>query len=173
MRYLSKLVPTLVILAFFATLTYALAVETDVGTAESTAAETPTPTATTWPVFSATVEVIPLATRVPVSGTLHVAVSVKPSEGCRFPIYELTLDQDVPAFEYVSPPTAKVGPPVSNPFTYTLTAVNTGTVTFDALVHGERYCGDFWNWMYLGGESEPVLVWLPACRIYLPLILKN
>jgi len=78
-----------------------------------------------------------------------------------FPIYELTLNQrgdDAPIFEYVNPPTAQVGPPVGNPFTYTLTAVDTGTIHFGALAFGERYCGDYWNWTYLGGMSGPITV---------------
>jgi hypothetical protein len=117
--------------------------------------------------------VIPSATILELGETLDVTVSVKPSEGCSFPIYEMTLGQDVPLFDYVSPPTPQVGPPVSNPFTYTLTAVSTGTVTFDALLYGERYCGDFWQWTYLSGESIPVAVALEKHQVYLPSILRD
>jgi hypothetical protein len=175
MRYLSRLISTFVILAFSMLLIYVLVVETDTGRA-GTVAEAPqtaTPTMTLPPVFSATVEVVPSVIVLQMSETLLVTVSVSTSEGCQFPIYELTLGQSVPIFEYVSPPTAVVGPPVSNPFTYTLTAVSTGTVTFAALVYGERYCGDYWNWMYLRGGSEPVMVWLEKHQTYLPLILKR
>ena len=171
MRILSRLMFAAGILALLILVTYVLTANTHAGQMETTATTGPTPIRSQS--FSATVAVIPSATGLKLSETLVVTVSVTPSEGCMFPIYELTLGQDGSIFEYVSPSTATVGPPVSNPFTYTLTAVSTGTVTFDALVYGERYCGDYWQWMYLSGESEPVKVWLEEQRIYLPLILKD
>jgi hypothetical protein len=171
MRTLSRLMFATGILALLILGTYVLTVSTDAGQTETTAATAATPISSQS--FSATVAVIPSATALKLSETLVVTVSVKPSEGCMFPIYELTLGQDEPIFEYVSPPTATVGPPVSNPFTYTLTAVSTGTVTIDALVYGERNCGDYWQWMYLSGESEPVRVWQEAQRLYLPVIFKD
>jgi hypothetical protein len=178
MRHPSKLIPTFFISALFIMLAYVLTIKA-VGSgtgAATTLTLRPTPTSVSPPVFSATVEVIPLVTELRMSETLVVTVSVGTSEGCTFPIYELTLSQgsaDGPIFEYVSPPTATVGPPVSNPITFTLTAVSTGTVTFDALAYGERYCGDYWQWRYLRGESEPVTVWLEERQIYLPLVMKN
>jgi hypothetical protein len=171
MRTLSRLMFAAGILALLILATYVLTANTDAAQMETAATTAPTPIRSQS--FSATVAVIPSATALKLSETLVVTVSVIPSEGCTFPIYELTLGQDASIFEYVSPSTATVGPPVSNPFTYTLTAVSTGTVTFDALVYGERYCGDYWQWMYLSGESEPVRVWLEERRIYLPLILKD
>jgi hypothetical protein len=178
MRHPSKLIPTFIIPALFIMLPHVLTIEAAAsGTGATTASTlTPKPMLTSSTVFSATVEVIPAVTELRMSETLVVTVSVSTSEGCIFPIYELTIGQgggDAPIFEYVSPPTATVGPPVSNPITFTLTAVSTGTVTFGAVAYGERYCGDYWQWTYLRGESEPVTVWLEKYQIYLPMIVKN
>jgi hypothetical protein len=123
------------------------------------------------PVFSATVHVLPSTTTLRVGERLSVRVDLSVSEGCRFPIYELTLDQDPPLLVYTSPSTATVGPPVSNPFTYTLTAVKPGRLVLNAVAYGERYCGDYWNWRYLRGASEPVTVRAPH-RVYLPLLSR-
>jgi hypothetical protein len=159
-----RLLSTLGILACLTLLIYP--VNTEAGRPEA-------PTLIPPQVFTATVSVMPSAAILELGETLDVAVSVKTSEGCSFPIYEMTLSQDVPLFDYVSPSTPLVGPPVSNPFTYTLTAVSTGTVTFGALLYGERYCGDFWVWTYLGGQSRPVVVALEKHSIYLPLIFRD
>jgi hypothetical protein len=164
MRSSSRLMSTFGILAFLTLLIYPF--NPEAGRPEA-------PTTIPPPIFTATVSVMPSATILELGQTLDVAVSVKTSEGCSFPIYEMTLSQDVPLFDHVSPPTPQVGPPVSNPFTYTLTAVSTGTVTFDALLYGERYCGDFWVWTYLGGESRPVTVALEKHSIYLPLLFRD
>jgi hypothetical protein len=164
MRPSLKLTSSFGILAFLTLLIYPF----------NTEADRPEPPTMTPPqVFTATVSVMPSATIVELGETLDVIVSVKTSQGCSFPIYEMTLSQDVPLFDYVSPPTPQVGPPVSNPFTYTLSAVSTGTVTFGALLYGERYCGDFWVWTYLSGGSGPVAVALEKHWIYLPLILRD
>jgi len=136
---------------------------------------TPTPTGTPFPIFSATMAVIPSAHQLALSETLTVTISISVSEGCQFPIYALTLDQhssDGPAFAYRSPSTHTVGPPVSNPFSYTLTATSTGTVVFYARAFGERYCGDYWNWTDVSGKSEPVRVGPWPYHAYLPAIQR-
>ena len=164
MRSSLRLMSTFGILAFLTLLIYPL--NTGAGRPEA-------PTIIPPQIFTATVSVMPSATIVELGETLEVTVSVQTSQGCSFPIYEMTLSQDVPLFDYVSPPTPQVGPPVSNPFTYTLTAVSTGTVTFGALLYGERYCGDFWVWTYLSGGSRPVAVTLEKHSIHLPLIFRD
>jgi hypothetical protein len=108
--------------------------------------------------FSAQVNVAPAASEVAIGETLVVTVSVDVVQGCQFPIYELTLRPSAPVFAYTSPLTHTVGPPVGNPFAYTLTAVEAGTVTFEAVAYGERNCNDYWNWQYLNGGSGPVRV---------------
>ena len=178
MPHPSKLIPTFIIPALFIVLPHVFTIEVAASGTGATTTPTliPTPTLISSTVFSATVEVIPTVTELRVSETLVVTASVSTSEGCIFPIYELALGQgggDAPVFEYISPPTATVGPPVSNPITFTLTAVSTDTVSFSALAYGERYCGDYWQWTYLRGESEPVTVWLEKYQFYLPMIMKN
>jgi hypothetical protein len=175
MRTYAKLISGSVILAAFILAGGALALMAEAGRPQAAAG---TPEASTARLiqpdpFSATVVVSPSATELRVHQVLQVTVSITTSPGCSFPIFELTLNQDVPIFEYTSPPTATVGPPVGNPFTYTLTAVSTGTVTFGALAYGERYCNDFFAWHYLSGRSMPVTVLAWEHQIHLPLIWKE
>lgn len=139
--------------------------------AVSAPAQVVDPTPNGRPVFSATVHVLPSTTVLNVGETLEVRVAISVSERCRFPIYELTLNQDPPLLVYHSPPTATVGPPVSNPFVYTLTAVKPGRVVLNAVAYGERYCEDYWLWHYLSGSSAPVTVWAPH-RVYLPFLSR-
>jgi hypothetical protein len=137
---------------------------------------TATPTNTPSPVFSVTMAVLPSQRQVEISDTLVVTVSISVSEGCHFPIYELTLEQcsnEGPTFAYLSPPTHTVGPGVANPFSYTLTAVSTGTVVFGGRAYGERYCGDFWDWTYVSGVSEFVRVGEWPYRMYFPVICQD
>lgn len=137
---------------------------------------TMTPTATPSPVFSATMAVTPSQSWVDIGDTLVVTVSISVSQGCQYPIYELTLQQtsdDGGEFAYVSPPTHTVGPPVTNPFAYTLTAVNTGTVSFNGQAYGERYCGDYWNWTYVNGVSKFIQIGKDPYWLYVPTISKE
>jgi hypothetical protein len=145
---------------------------------------TPTPTAsptatyTPTPVFSATLSVVPSQTEVLVGETVDVVVHVEVSEGCEYPVFEWRLTQaseDGGALAYTMPITQTVGPPVTNPFTYTLTALTAGTVSLDARAYGERYCGDFWNWVYVHGRSAVDIhiveeTVLPTNQLYLPLV---
>lgn len=137
---------------------------------------TPTLTSTPSPVFSATMTIMPSKSQLAMSETLTVTISISVSQGCQFPIYELTLGQlgnDGPAFAYRSPSTHTVGPPVSNPFSYTLTAISTGTVVFYGVAFGERYCGDYWNWTYVSGRSGPVRVGPWPYQAYLPTVRRD
>jgi hypothetical protein len=130
---------------------------TGMGADEFRAEQGPTPTPSPAPVFSATMSIISSQNKVAVGDTLVVTVTINVSEGCVYPIYEMSLPQvsdDGGEFVYLSPPTHTVGPPVTNPFSYTLTAVHTGTVSFSGETYGERYCGDYWNWQYVNGSSD-------------------
>jgi hypothetical protein len=137
-----------------------------------------TPTPTTTPVFSATLSVVPSQTEVLVGETVDVVVHVEVNEECEYPVFEWRLTQaseDGGALAYTMPITETVGPPVTNPFTYTLTALTTGTVSLDARAYGERYCGDFWNWVYVNGSSAADIhiveeTVLPTDQLYLPLV---
>ena len=136
---------------------------------------TPTlePTVAPSPIFSATMAITPSQSSVAIGDTLVVTVSISVSQGCDYPIYELTLQQtsdDGGEFAYVSPPTHTVGPPVTNPFVYTLTAVHPGTLSLNGQAYGESYCGDHWNWQYVTGDSGLIHIRQPWHWLYLPLI---
>jgi hypothetical protein len=106
---------------------------------------TATPTNTPSPVFSVTMAVLPSQRQVEISDTLVVTVSISVSEGCHFPIYELTLEQ----------------------------CSNEGPVVFGGRAYGERYCGDFWDWTYVSGVSEFVRVGEWPYRMYFPVICQD
>ncbi len=132
-----------------------------------------TPEATPSPVFSATMAITPSQSWVHIGDTLVVTVSISVSEGCLYPIYELALQPasgDGGEFAYVSPPTHTVGPPVTNPFVYRLMAVHPGTLSLNGQAYGERYCGDYWNWRYVTGNSDPIQIIQPSHWLYLPTI---
>ncbi len=138
---------------------------------------TATPVPTAYPVFTATVSVIPQAPLVATGDILTVTITVDVNEGCQFPVFELTLSQvgdDNPSFAPAESVT--IGPPMFMPQTVTFTAVTSGTTTFDALLFGERYCGDGWIWTYAGGQSIPVTVIdssPPLKHLYMPLIRQD
>jgi hypothetical protein len=129
---------------------------------------TPTPTPPIPPVFTATMYVVPNQSLGNIDDTFYVRVAIEVSQGCVYPIYDLTLRQagdDAPIFD---PDTETVGPGVANPYTFTLHAISPGTVTFEALAYGERNCGDYWNWRYVGGASTPVTILPHLNRVYFP-----
>ncbi len=130
---------------------------------------TPSPTPTGAPVFSATLSIVPDQTSLRVGDILSLTVNVDVSQGCQYPIFELSLYQakdETPIFDHIDPPGDLITGPISLPSAWTFRASHPGTATFDARTFGERYCNDFWNWHYVYGQSEsihddPAPVWLP------------
>ena len=135
--------------------------------------DTATATATVTPVFSATLLIQPARPAVRVGETLTVTVNIDVSEGCQYPIFELSLAQDSsepPIFAHIDPPVDMITGPITLPSQWTFQATAPGLATFDAQTFGERYCG-YWYWHYLYGRSGGVLVgdeiyqsWLPTIR---------
>ncbi|MDA0243990.1 MAG: ThuA domain-containing protein [Chloroflexi bacterium] len=147
---------------------------------------TPTPTAsptatyTPTPVFSATLSVVPSQTEVLVGETVDVVVSLQVNPACQYLVLELQLAQtssDGATLAYTMPTTDTVGAPVTNPFTYTLTALTTGTVSFNAQTYGELNCGSGWVWTYVNGSSTAVHIVdetiVPTNHLYLPLVRRD
>lgn len=130
---------------------------------------TPSPTPTGAPVFSATLSIVPDQTSLRVGDILSLTVNVDVSQGCQYPILELSLHQaqdETPIFDHIDPPADLITGPISLPSQWTFRATQPGMATFDARTYGERYCNDFWNWHYVYGQSEPIRVgpapmWLP------------
>jgi hypothetical protein len=136
---------------------------------------TPSPTPTTTkepPIFSATLSIASHRPALLVGETLTVTVDIDVSEGCQYPIFELSLiqnDSESPIFAHIEPAEDMITGPIVLPSVWTFQATAPGVATFDARTFGERYCGDYWNWHYLNGQSGPVVVgemlyeyWLPS-----------
>lgn len=136
-----------------------------------TASLTPTTTVEP-PIFTATLSMMPDRPAVRVGETLTISVDIDVSEGCQYPIFELSLAQDAaetPIFTHINPPVDMITGPISLPSLWTFQATAPGIATFDAQTFGEKNCGDAWIWHYLYGKSSPVVVgeaiyedWLPA-----------
>lgn len=142
----------------------------------TTPSPTPTATATSTPVFTATLRIEPDRPEVTVGDVLTLTVDIDVSEGCQYPIFELSVYQDKaepPIFVHIDPPADMITGPITIPSVWTFLATGAGTATFDARTFGERYCGDFWNWHYLSGDSGPVVVGFPVGRVLLPVISKR
>ena len=137
-------------------------------------AVTPIITATnTTPIFTATLSILPDRTAVLVGDTLSVTVDIDVSEGCQYPIFELSLAQDEaepPIFAHIDPPVDMITGPITLPSLWTFQATAPGIATFDALTFGEKNCGDAWIWHYLVGESEAVVVGEAIYENWLPVI---
>jgi hypothetical protein len=128
-----------------------------------------------------TLDVVPARTWAVISDTITVTVSVSIAptiNSCYYATYDLTLSQrgeDAPLFEHTSPPV--IGPGVSYPAVFTLSAIHTGTITLRATAYGEYYvcisehC--YWQWAYVSGESDPVMVWAEAYETYMPLVPRD
>ncbi len=117
------------------------------------------PTATPTPEMRREAALIlhPAATTLIVSDTLTVTITKNDGGGCPYSTYDLTLNQsEEQVFAYRSP--QKIGPGVSYPAVFTLTAVTTGTVTLEATAYGEYYCNGSWTWAYVYGQSAPITV---------------
>ena len=133
----------------------------------------PNPTPTGTPVFSATLSVVPDQTLLRVGDIVTLDVNVAVSQGCQYPILELSLYQakdETPIFDHIDPPADLIKGPISLPSTWTFRATQTGLATFKAQTFGERYCNDFWNWHYLYDQSEPIFVYQAA--LWLPLVSR-
>jgi hypothetical protein len=134
-----------------------------------------TPTAGT-PEFSAVMSVANEGTAFTVGETMVVRMFIEVSAGCEYPIYEWRLQQESPdgaTFSYISPTTDTVGPPSTNPFTYTLRAETPGSMVLHGRAYGERYCGDFWNWTYVEGVSDPITITARQQQIFMPLVERE
>ncbi len=121
---------------------------------------TPTITPTTLPTFWATAEVTTSDTVVAIGEEVSVTTNLTIAPGCVFPLMELALTQqgeDAPIF---APESVILGPPIAMPHTITFTAVTAGTIRFRSALFGERNCGDYWNWWWVGDLSDPVTVQL-------------
>ena len=137
--------------------------------------EAPPTSTPEYPVFSATMSIIPSQNQVAISDTLVVTISIDVSEGCSFSVYELNLTQsgaDGGIFTYTSPSTPLVIAPRNSPYSYTLTAITTGTVVFSGSAYGERNCGDGFVWTYVNGESTLVRVGEWPYQLHLPIVQK-
>ena len=135
-----------------------------------------TPAPTPKPTFSATMSVMPSQNLVNISDTMTVTIDIDISTGCVFPVLDFTLSQignDDAIFAYTSPPTDVIGSPGNPPYTYILTAISTGTVTFKGQAYGERNCGDYWNWAYVNGYSPLVRIGAWPHHQYLPAITNT
>jgi hypothetical protein len=131
---------------------------------------TPTPSP---PVFSATLDVIPDRRHVLIGETLVVTLNLTVAVGCQYPVYEAQLTQtghNLPAFAYIDPITATVGPGVAMPFSYTLQAIASGYVTLDGRLDGEKNCGDGWQWLYIDGTSPSIKVGEWPYMVRLPVV---
>ncbi len=136
---------------------------------------TPTPTIspspTPPPVFSATVMVVPDKTLGIISDTITARVTMRVRQGCAYHLYNLTMRQtgeDAPIF---APETETVGPGISFPYTFTLRAVTTGTVTLNGRAYGEKAICGCMMWVYVNGFSLPVTIVDHIHRVYVPVML--
>jgi hypothetical protein len=124
------------------------------------------------PGFSATLSITTDSEQLYIGETLTVTIDVTVSEGCIYPLFAITLkplEDDAPVLTHVQPPTDTISGALAIPSHWTFRATNQGTVTLQADTFGERYCGDYWNWYYLRGQTNPITVdlgpyihWLPV-----------
>lgn len=131
---------------------------------------TPSPSPTSVP-FSATLTITTDNETVTFAEELEVTVELDVVEGCRYPVFELTLFQigdDAPLFVHIDPPASIVGPPMTFPVTYRLRAIRPGQITLRAQTFGERNCNDYWNWRYLNSNHLPITVKGGTLQVYIP-----
>jgi hypothetical protein len=136
---------------------------------------TATPTPTVSPVFSATLSLEPDRDHLYVGQMITVTADITVSEGCIYPVFELTVKQDeseAPIFEHVDPPGDMITGPIQIPSAWTFRATQPGTGTFDARTFGEQNCGNAWIFTYLFGYSEPVVVEYGPYRHWIPSVMK-
>lgn len=114
---------------------------------------------TAGPLFDIRISLQPSAERVSVGREIVVTVDVENhSQGCEYPVYDLSLNQvgGATLFEYLSP--QKIDSPVDLPAEFRLRAVSQGSIDLQALVYGERNCGDGWVWTYTSSPQTPIEV---------------
>lgn len=124
------------------------------------------------PVFSATLSLTADREQLYIGETLTVTIDITVSEGCIYPIFAITLKplaEDALVLTHVQPPTDTISGALAVPSVWTFRATQPGTATLQADTFGERYCGDYWNWYYLRGQTNPITVepgpyinWLPV-----------
>ena len=141
--------------------------------AEAVPFSTPTPTATSGPIYAMDMEVIPARQEVRVGEILTVTAHIyNECQGCFCGIIDVELSQqgdDGPLLEFLSPPIIQpVGGTAAH---YTLRAMTAGTVVLHAWAFGESNCGGGWAWIYVQALSDPISVHAPQC--FLPLVWRN
>lgn len=143
-------------------------------TVTATPAVTATPT-TEPPVFTATLGIMPQRDQLFVGQTLTVTVDITVSQGCQYPIFEMILaqtDGEEPILAHIEPPVDMITGPIQVPVAWTFSATQAGTATLSARTFGERYCGDYWNFRCLNGQSGPITITDPAHKLWLPAVVK-
>lgn len=84
--------------------------------------------------------------------TAEVAVE---GQGCSYPLYEISLQENTPGqVEFVSPQV--VGPPGQSPSTFEVRPLQAGQVSLFARAYGEVDCGQGMTWQYY--TSEPLVL---------------
>ncbi len=138
------------------------ATPTEEPTATPTVEPTPTNTATPTPepTFSATVGIEAPVDTVEIGDEFDVVVSLDVAAPCEYPVFDITLlvDDAGAQLEFVDPDSAKFGPPVTMPFTYTVRATEAGDIGLTARLYGERFCGGAYVFTYLNSEEVTVAV---------------
>lgn len=172
MRGITRLAPVVIgMVAGLAAVALALLGVAAAPIAGAAPALTPTPT-TEPPVFSATLSIAADREQLSVGETLSVTVGLWVIPGCQYPVFELKLKQadgEAPIFSHIDPPGDIITGPLSPPVTWTFRADRPGAATFEAQSFGERYCGDYWNFLYLTAKPKVVTItngtyvhWLPT-----------
>lgn len=138
----------------------------------------PALTATPTPPPSVILTITPHRDTLLVGETLTVTADLSILDGCIYPIFELTLQQNIhefPTFSHVDPPTDLITGPIQMPSVWTFVAKQPGYATFDGRTFGEINCDGAWIWRYAVGSSERVTVvstthqvWLPTITISVP-----
>ena len=123
----------------------------------ATSTATWTPTATSTANFNVVVNIQLSSTILQVGDTITALVTIdNRSAGCQYPVYDLTLSQQGDTVFHFDSPAVVTTPGAQT--LYTLTVIKSGVVSLHAAAYGERYCGDFWQWTYVNGNTAPLLV---------------
>lgn len=134
----------------------------------------PAPTATPTPPPTVTLSITPHRDILLVGEILTVTADLSIIEGCVYPIFELTLQQNIhefPTFSHLDPPTDILTGPIQMPSVWTFQATQPGTATFEGQTFGEKNCDGAWVWQYVNGSSEPVTVISKTHQIWIPVVI--